>query len=250
MLTSSPGLEAFLIRTIPGLSKLWVGAMPWQIQRIEAIAGRPLPTFYHWFLSSMGASMGPLTMGTLDFSAERILSCYDDGVVPRDPRYLLIGYECDSLDAEHYFYDLDSPCGDDAGIVSRALDDENTDIRWESLHELLGRNACLHHAVRRSQAWCEGRFLVEGADLFDVLDPAMDSLGFTRPVRCGRFCRIYEHEAATPMACYSPPSEGPVRSMFFDLGGSDATTLRRILGTIASRSPLTIEVLAWEPPLP
>ncbi|MCX4242315.1 hypothetical protein [Paraliomyxa miuraensis] len=69
-------MEALLLRLVPDLERQWEGATQDEIDRIEAIAGRPLPPFYCWFLIRMGHSMGSIAYPRLDFSAPKVLSCY------------------------------------------------------------------------------------------------------------------------------------------------------------------------------
>jgi hypothetical protein len=114
-----PELEDFLLRVGPELAQQWKGSGPEEIAQIERIAGRPLPPFYRWFLTRMGQSMGPLAYPTLDFSAQRVLTCYAEELVAPHPRFLLIGYDSDELMPLHFFYDLDLPARTDARVMRR-----------------------------------------------------------------------------------------------------------------------------------
>jgi hypothetical protein len=52
------------------------------------------------------------------------------------------------------------------------------------------------------------------------------------------------------MVVSATPREPPSLNFFFELGGPDASTLRRILGAVTTRSPLECKIKEWSPPLP
>ncbi|WP_437855494.1 hypothetical protein [Sorangium sp. So ce363] len=104
--------EALLVRIVPGLADQWQGASPDEIERIEQLAPGPLPAFYRWFLGKTGRSMGPMAYPSLDFSAQRVLWCYDEALqVAPSRRFFLIGYETDEHKQLHVFYDLERGAG-------------------------------------------------------------------------------------------------------------------------------------------
>jgi hypothetical protein len=242
-------LAGLALRTLPAQRQTWVGASAGQLAALEEIAGRPLPPFYRWFQQTMGGSMGPLAYQTLDFSAAKILACHEEGLVSRDPRYLLIAHESDALDGTHLFYDLDAPARGDALVVSRAADEDAVSVRWETLREMLAWGVLLHHGVRKQPRRCEGDLSVDAPELVETLDPLMARLGFVQPLATGRFCRLYEHPAGTPMVLSRTPGESASRRLFFELGGPDTNALRNILGAIATQSPVRVDIRAWVPPL-
>ncbi|MFO0650894.1 MAG: hypothetical protein U0326_32010 [Polyangiales bacterium] len=240
--------EALIARLFPALPERCAGATPDAIARIERIAGRPLPAFYRWFLTRMGASMGPMGYATIDFSAARVLGCYDSGLVAPDPRHLLIGYETDESDPRHRFYDLDAPMRDDARVVERELEDTSASVKWETLREMLAWSAYLHHGLRTMPQRCDGSLSAARADLFDGLDAVMTKLGFEQPIATGGFCRLYARADAA-MTLYGVPREDTARWRSFELSGPDTATLRSVLGAIAMSAQVEVAVRAWSPPL-
>jgi hypothetical protein len=55
--TLEPEMESLLLRHVPKLDSQWEGASEDDIRAIEELAGQPLPRFYQWFLSRMGATL-------------------------------------------------------------------------------------------------------------------------------------------------------------------------------------------------
>ncbi|HYO58686.1 SMI1/KNR4 family protein [Archangium sp.] len=245
---SEPEMEDLLLRIVPGLAEQWQGSTPDEIAQIERIAGHPLPPFYRWFLSRMGQSMGPLSNSTLDFSAQRVLTCYAEGLVVPDPRFLLIAYESDEMMPLHLFYDFSAPIRNDALVTKRDAQGGELYDMFETLREKLARGALFRFRVSEMPQQCKG--LVEGAhpDFLSRLDPVMSSLGFTQPIATGRICRLYERPDAA-MICDRTPRAGVGNRVTFTLGGSNAGTLRKILGEIATESSLEVLVRKWIPEL-
>jgi hypothetical protein len=249
---SAPSIEAemeeLLLRIVPGLAGQWQGAPPEMIARIERIAGRPLPSFYRWFLSRMGQSMGALAYPTLDFSAQRILACYAEKLVTPDPRFLLIGYESNEMMPLHVFYDFDAPAREDALVTERhAMGGELYD-RFETLHEMLAWGALLKFSVNRMPQRCEGMLSCDDPDLLSHLDPLMSSQGFTKPISTGPRCGLYERHDAV-LICERTPREELLGNQAFTLGGRDAGALRKVLGRLTTESSLEVEVDEWTPEL-
>ncbi|MCP3142111.1 SMI1/KNR4 family protein [Pyxidicoccus xibeiensis] len=247
-MSPEPGLESLLPRIVPGLAEQWKGSTPDEISQLERIAGRPLPPFYRWFLSRMGQSMGPLSYSTLDFSVRRILDCYAEGMVEPDPRFLLIAYESDEMMPLHLFYDFKAPARDDALVTKRdALGGELYDM-FETLREKLAWDALFSYRVSDMPQQCGGLLEGDEADFLSHLDPVMSGLGFTQPVLTGSLCRLYERSDAA-MLCDGVPRARVGNRVAFTLGGSNAETLRRILGAVSMESSLNVLVRKWEPDL-
>jgi hypothetical protein len=114
-----PEVEDLLLRLVPELSQQWKGATPGEIDAVEAIAGRPLPRFYRWFLMRMGQDMGPIAYPVFDFAAPTVLACYSEELFPPHPRYLMIGYSLDEIMPLHLLYDFEHPARDDARVTKR-----------------------------------------------------------------------------------------------------------------------------------
>ena len=237
-------MEDLLLRIVPGLAEQWQGASPDAIERIEQLAGRPLPPFYRWFLSHMGQSMGPLAYPTLDFSAQRVVACYAEKLVVPDPRFLLIGHESDELMPLHLFYDFKAPARDDALVTSRDARGGELHDGFETLREMLAWGAVSLFRVERTSQRCEGSLKGDDPDFLSQLDPLMSGLGFTQPVSTGPFCRLYERPDVV-MTCRGKPRARLGNRRTFELGGNDTGTLRRILGEISTATSLEVKVKEW-----
>jgi hypothetical protein len=240
-------LEALLLRIVPRLAAGWQGASASEVTEIEALAGRPLPAFYHWFLSRMGKSMGPMRYPTVDFSAQGILAAYATGSIEPSPRYLLIGYEGDELMPLHYFYDLDRPARSDALVVRMLTPRDETHEQFETLREMLAWGELWTARVEKAAQSCRGRLRATSGDLYPALDPILRRLGFDAPIETGAFCGLYERSDATLIGS-GTPSEAP-GTQSFALGGHDPATLARLLSAISDESAVEITLSSWTPPL-
>lgn len=169
-------MEDFLLRVVPGLDAQWRGATPDEIAQIEALAGRPLPPFYRWFLTRMGQSMGPLSYPRLDFSARRVLTCYADKLVVPHPRFLLIGHDSNEMLPLHVFYDLELPARADARVTKRGADDDDRHDQFETFREMLAYGALLSFRIGRMQQRCRAMLWSDEPDILSQLNPVMDSL--------------------------------------------------------------------------
>jgi len=241
-----PEIEDLLLRIAPSLPNDWQGASSEEIDKIETIAGRPLPKFYLWFLSRMGRSMGPLTYPTLDFTAPRVLSCYADELFPPHPRFLMIGHESDEVMPAHLLYDFDHPARDDARIVSMEHIDGVVRNQFETFREMIGWGKFLSYRVNRFPHRCTGAFVDDEGDVLSRLDPLMESLGFTAPIPTGACCALYD-STQTGMVSSCAPGDEPCLH-FFVLGGHDVGSLRRTLGAIRNETGLGVEIRSWDPP--
>lgn len=228
-----PEMEALLHRVCPGFGDQVEGASSAEIEAVRAIVGQPLPRFYEWFLSRMGRSMGPFTYPRHDFSARRVIWCYDQGLATPDPDDLLIGYDASGDPADlHLFYDFTQPCRNDAGIGKGEPDAGHVYPRFETFRELLAWGQVMMHGVRTSRSYCTGvvRSLTD-LNAVNQLEQFMVERGFEQPVPTGRFCGIFMRGDMT-MIC----SRGilvETDSAAFDLGGQSQAWLRRFLGELA-----------------
>ena len=242
-------MESFLLRVVPGLAEQWKGCTPDEIAQIERIAGHSLPSFYRWFLSRMGQSMGLLAYPTLDFSSQRVLTCYTEKLVEPDPRFLLIAYESDEMMPLHLFYDFNAPAREDALVTKRDAQGGQLYDSFETLREMLAWGALFFFRVGKMPQQCKGLLKGGHPDFLSHLDPVMSNLGFTKPIPTGPLCRLYEKPDAA-MICNGVPRAGLDDRVSFTLGGSNAGSLRRILGKMVTESSLELEVYKWTPALP
>jgi hypothetical protein len=243
-----PKLEALLLRIVPDLAAGWEGASASEVSQLEAIAGRPLPDFYRWFVSRMGKSMGPMRYPTVDFSARGILAAYAEHAIERNGRFLLIGYERDELMPLHYFYDLDRPARGDARVVRMLTPRDETHEQFETFREMLAWGELWTQRVERAPQRCRGSVRAANGSPYAELDAVMRRLGFVAPIETGEFCGLYERSDATLIGSGTPSD--PPNLGTFALGGLNAPSLGQVLSAISSESPLVITLSAWEPPLP
>lgn len=241
-------MEDLLLRIVPGLEKQWQGTTPETIAQIERLAGRPLPSFYRWFLSRMGESMGPLAYPTLDLSAQRVLTCYAESLVEPDSRFLLIGHESNEMMPLHLFYDFDVPTHSDALVTRRDAEGGESYDEFETLCAMLAWGAFFKFKVSNMLQECGGILRCNHPDILAHLDPLMNSLGFSKPIPTGRFCRLYERTDVA-MVCSGVPKPDFDDVQAFTLGGSNTGVLRKILGEIATESSLEVKINRWTPPL-
>jgi hypothetical protein len=243
-------LEQLLLRIVPGLGRAWQGAAAADIERLQHIAGRPLPALYRWFLERLGSSMGPMAYPTLDFSASGILATYASGRMQPHPRYLLIAYDDDDVTPAHYFYDLDRPARDDALVLRMLtpLDESHEQLeQFETLREMLAWGELWTQRVEHAAQRLRGSLRAPGGDLHGRLAPALQRLGFDTPVETGVFCGLYERADAVLVCSSAPDAEPGVQS--FSLGGADAGQLARISSVVADAG-VEVTPSAWLPPLP
>ncbi|WP_165704057.1 SMI1/KNR4 family protein [Enhygromyxa salina] len=236
-----PEMEALLHRVHPGFDDQVEGASPEEIAAVRAIVGQPLPHFYEWFLSRMGRSMGPFAYPRHDFSASRVIWCYDQGLATPDPEDLLIGYDASGDPADlHLFYDFTQPCRNDAGIGKGEPDAGPVYPRFETFRELLAWGLVLTHVVMTSRSYCNGivRSLTH-LNAVDQLRQFMLERGFEQPVPTGDHCAIFMRTDMT-MICYRGLLV-ETDNTAFRLGGQSQAWLRRFLGEIALSDEMELD---------
>lgn len=231
-----PEIEELLLRLNPDLAEQWQGATDEQIEQIERISGRPLPRFYRWFLMRMGHSMGPISYAPRDFSAATVIAHYAEGLVTPNPRFLMIAYEPDEMRGGDLYYDFHHSIRDDARVG-----------RFETLREMIAWGEVSMHCVHTHTQRCVGTLSDSDGEALSRLHPVMRSLGFETPISTGPHCALYLRADAA-MVTYSSVGERPTLHVF-EIGGSDARGLRRILGEVTKETPLELEIDEWDPPL-
>ena len=239
-------MERLLLRVVPRLVSEWAGAAQQDIESLERKESRPLPAFYLWFLSRMGASMGEATYARMDLSAKALLAL---APLPNlDPRYFVISCPTEGADA-YFAYDLEQRVREDAIVVT--LDEEGGlyEESYDTFREMLATSCLRRFRVNPSPQRCEGWLEVDGTHVHPQLAPVMASMGFTTPIRVGTNCGLYERPDVTMLSKIRDPG-APLGIEYFSMGGASAGDLRQILGTIAMQSGVRVNVKKWEPPLP
>lgn len=245
-----PAMERLLARLVPDFTPQVEGATPDEIEALERLAGRPLPQYYRWFLWRMGRNMGPFAYRTLDFSAKRILACYEDGTFKPDPRFLVIGYETDPIHPVHVAYDLDYPARDDARVTRFDGEPFLHDQSFETLREMHAYGLLLRLKYP-NQAQRLGAVLYDDQDsnVAALLVPVLAQLGFTSPIETGQHCTLSEREDAVLVGCTRLTQDVP-GSLPVSLGARNQAETRSILGTISLETGLEVDIDEWDPPLP
>lgn len=237
-----PGMDELFRKLIPNRMN-WQGATVDEIDRIEKIvrkvAGHDMPKFYRWFLIRMGHSMGSFGYVDMDYSAPTVLSWYDEGFVDDGSKFFKIG-DASEIELElHMYYDFSHPARDDALVTMRRAEGGEDYKEAETFREMLVSHAARFHASDFPVS-CRGT-LVDKNYILPQLDPVMETLGFKKlDVRAGLRCGLYEGSQAL-MSIDSPMEVGP-EACGFALGGVDADTLRRVLGTIATETNFVLDV--------
>jgi len=159
----------------------------------------------------------------------------------------MIGFETDNMMPLHLFYDFDHPDRDDARVVSMDFYAGPIYEQFDTLREMLTVGQFVGLRISRLPQFCVGLFARE-TDTLSLLDSAMERLGFSKPTFTGANCAIYERADAA-MSIYIARDDPPSRYASFRLGGSNAGTVRRVLGALTSDLSLELKINEWEPPL-
>ena len=242
-----PEMEALLHRLYPRLDDEVEGATSSEIDKIREIVGHELPRFYEWFLARMGRNMGPLASPYIDYSAARVLWCYQQGLAEPDPDDLLIGYDVtgDPMDL-HIFYDFRRPCREDAMIAKGEPDAGPVYPEFETFREQIGWGKTMAHVVMKSPSYCKGivRSLTS-INAVDQLKKLMNTHGFEEPLSTGSYCGIFMRADMT-MTC-SRDIVFPTDMAAFQLGGKSEAWLRRFLGEIELSDGLELcdDIYEW-----
>lgn len=241
-------MTAFLRRLFPDFEQQCVGATEEQIERLERIAGRPLPAFYYWFLRTMGRSVGPFEKARQDLSIDSVLAAYDEGMLEPDSRLLLIAGDTNENDPTLGFYDLEAPARDDAFVLTARGYDGHPTRMYETYREMFAHANLVAFRIRSLPRYCRGRFTDTDHDVSTKLDRSMAELGFASAVPTGPYCKVLERADAA-IAGWTSPSEDRRHLMIFNFGGPDEPTIRRLLGEISDATGLEIKIDEWGSPV-
>jgi hypothetical protein len=244
MLAEEVEMTAFLRRLAPDFERQCVGATPEQIDRMERIAGRPLPPFYEWFLRTMGRDIGPFAKARQDLSIDAILAAYDEGLVEPDSRHLLIAGDTNEDDPTLGFYDLEAPARDDAAVLIAQGYSSHRERTYETFREMFALGNLIAFRIRKSPDYCRGSFTDPDRDVSAKLDRIMAELGFSSAVPTGPYTKVLERGDSVMTGWRNPSNDLP-QLMFFNLGGQDEPALRRLLGEIAWATTFEIKIDQW-----
>jgi len=247
-----PEFEAWLRRQYPDDEAEWEGATEENIARVEAIAGQPLPRFYRWFLSTLGGdpeSLPEVPKVYRACSVDIVLGAYERGELARvGPPFLFIGEIEDPMLTMSFFYDLSRPIRDDAMVMTHYTGMGMSESS-ETLREWLAWASLLGTRVLKSPQHCSGRLESPSGAVMAQIEPVLATLGFVEVVPHGPFCGAYEREDAALALKVEPEAESD-DLLIFVLGGPDAKTLRRLLGTLSTEGEIEVKISKWKPPLP
>lgn len=241
-------MEALLLDLGPQVGRDWSGVGEEEIAQVEALARRPLPPFYRWFLGRFGHTMGTFTYRSLDFSCKGVLAAYAEQRVEHDPRYLLIAYDHDPAYPSHAFYDLDRPVRDDALVVAGELLDEDDLVpSFETLREMIAWGALASHGVYKRPQRCVGMLESTKGDALSQLDPVLRAFGLEPSIETGRYCGVYRGPAFDLVSKSMPGAHPHLQG--FMVGGTDASKIRRLLGEVTTQTSLELKISEWDPPI-
>ncbi|MFY2556806.1 hypothetical protein ACN469_04195 [Corallococcus terminator] len=126
-------LLALLERYSPGYRETIHGVFDWRLDELEEEFGRPLPTFYKSFATTMGQQGGPLLAHVNVREPLHIAFLYESIAGEMPPRrFLFIFGDPDPLAPYHYWLDLEAPSEEGDGQVVRMPFGENAWI--DKLH--------------------------------------------------------------------------------------------------------------------
>ncbi|WP_434416991.1 SMI1/KNR4 family protein [Nannocystis pusilla] len=226
---------------MPNIEDGWDGAPQEEIAEIEAIAGRPLPNFYRWFLRRMGRYMGALSFASIDFTAGRVIDTYRVEIKQPDPRYLLIGYQTDPMVPMHVWYDLERPARDDSLVFDREIEGKLVQLGFETLRELLAWKAMFNFKLPTLPSRCKGKLRADNTGIGAQLARVLSDHGFEHPLSTGPFCGLFDRPDAA-MICRASPQGSDTDRLYFRLAAASDSSLRRLLRVVEKEADLEVEV--------
>ena len=226
-------LLALLERYAPGYHHQLQGVSSWNLDKLEEVFGQPLPEFYRDFALAMGKDGGPLLADVDAYDPFHIADLYQ--VVPPSelpPRRFLYVLGDPSLDAQHYWLDLETPSEDADGRVLRIPFGKEAWKRhsaplYANLREMLFMWAMsklhlpsfpLHAAYYRSARHTSPEDLPEA----EAVARIFERLGFVR-LPYPRRCLLLERDDAAISLYRSPDEPG----FSFRVGMQTPEELRR-----------------------
>lgn len=225
-------LLALLERYVPGYRDRIKGVYDWELDELQDAFGQPLPGFYREFARVMGQDGGPLLEHVHVYEPLEIAELYQLDTGEMLPRRFLYVFGDPSIDAQHYWLDLEARSeGEDCLVARSHFGGEAWKKflvrRFISLREMLFVWAMTyvrlpvfpHRAEYLHRALDEGS--EEPTDV-EELARVFERLGFLR-LPYPSHCLLFERENAS-IKLYRPP-EGSGFS--FEVGMRDEGEFRR-----------------------
>jgi hypothetical protein len=231
-------LLALLQRYVPDYQSRIQGVYGWALEELEEAFGRPLPGFYQDFARFMGQQGGPLLAHVHGYNPLEIIDFYQ--LTPAaylPPGRFLYVFGDPSMDAHHYWLDLEAPSEEeDCHVVRIPLGKEAWKTRlspgYVSLREMLFVWAMRH--VRLPAFPHEAEYLLDSAGPeagksadADELTRLFEKLGFTC-LPYPRRCLLFDRDDAG-IELYRPPS---APGLSFRVGMRDREEFRRFQGVV------------------
>ncbi|MFY0572336.1 hypothetical protein ACN28E_52045 [Archangium lansingense] len=225
-------LLALLERYSPGYADQIQGASAWNLRKLKESFGQPLPEFYQEFADVMGKDGGPLLAHVQSYDPYDVTELYEVAWRELPPRRFLFVFGDPSIDAQHYWLDLETPTEDEEYRVFRfAFGKEewkkHRSPLYMSLREMLFvwamSNVCLPTFPHRAAYYSRLGRMPPG-ELLDAEDVAriFERLRFVRlpyPQRC----LLFERDDAAIELYRSPDEPG----FSFRVGMRNPEELRR-----------------------
>lgn len=207
-------LLVLLERYVPGYQRRIQGVYDWGLDELAESFGRPLPGFYREFALVMGEKGGPLLDHVHAYHPLKAADIYrlaPETQLP--PRRFLYIFGDPSVDAQHYWLDLESPSEEeDCQVVRIPFGKEAWKTRISRVHVSL-REMLFFWAMNhvRLPAFAQGaEYLVSASDptaraALEAEDLArtFEKLGFTR-LSYPQHCLLFDRDDAG-IALYRPP---------------------------------------------
>ena len=95
-------LFAYIQRDHPLFRKSCVGAIPGDIDELEALAGHPLPPVYREFLTRMGLEIGDIELLHADYNIDSLISRYFVHEPDHPRHFILIGLDLGEMSIDYY----------------------------------------------------------------------------------------------------------------------------------------------------
>jgi len=220
----------------PGYSARLQGVDDWHLDELEETFGRPLPRFYRQFCQIMGTAAGPLLAHVHAYEPRddvaTIYKVFPDGRLP--PRRFLYIFGDPSVDAQHFWLDLErpNPEAEDCWIVRMPFENNEWESHvspvYVSLREMLFAWAMMYlhlptfdHQVAYYQPSGEGQHGITSDA--QGLTKVFERLGFVRRPY-PQHCQIFERSDAGIFLYRSPAGPG----LSLEMGVRDLRECRRL----------------------